>query len=78
MRNQKPAPNSNQLEQFLVIHVTISASMIFILQDEKYFVNAKLGQVQNSNLSCYLQLPTSIPLICLIIVKAIFSDPIIS
>ena len=83
MRNQKPALNSNQPEQFPVIHVTISASMIFILRDEKYFVNANLGQkptLSSSKQQSVLLLaePTSIPLICLIIVKAIFSDPIIS
>ena len=84
MRNQKPALNSNQPEQFPVIHVTISASMIFILRDEKYFVNANLGQKptlsssKQQSVLLLAELPTSIPLICLIIVKAIFSDPIIS
>ena len=78
MRNQESALNSNQLEQFPVIRVTITASIIPTLTDEKYFLNWKLGQAKFKTAICLLTCrSTSIPLISLIIVKAIFSSLII-
>ena len=78
MRNQESALNSNQLEQFPVIRVTITASIILTLTDEKYFLNWKPGQAKFKTAICLLTCrSTSIPLISLIIVKAIFSSLII-